>query len=471
MSLVIPYQPLEVLKPFHASLARERYLFGGYGSGKSWALCAEAIAAGLEQPGSEIMVCRKTIPSLRDTTEAIFMSLLPQQFVDACVISRAGGHLNTVLFPNGSLYYFRGMDDWTKHKSHNLAFMFWDEADEMDLESFEGMMSRIRQVRPTNVPAGTPPITRRGIVCASNPAGHNWLWQRAVNPETKHKHAAHFVSTSLDNPHLPFDTLESWLNMPDPWVRRFVMCSFEEFAGQVYESWHWDTHVIKPFRNARNEYAYDPSNWFVMGFDPGTSSGNAALWCYYDRPNHRLVGVAEYLESGLAATVHAASWKKIEREHRMRRVTRIADGAAITVRDRGTNMGLDDQYRRLGFPFQVGPRRIEDRLYPLGQLIHSRRFVITEDCPETYKQIVNYRYEDLTPTMRLKGGEPKPLKKDVDLVDAAQYCSSRFIAAPKFRQYASEKEQFTAEVNAAIKRQLTQKRFATSEHDLGSVPV
>ena len=43
-----------------------------------------------------------------------------------------------------------------------------------------------------------------------------------------------------------------------------------------------------------------------MGFDPGTHSGNAGLWVYYDKPNHTYVAVAEYCETGLAVSKHTA---------------------------------------------------------------------------------------------------------------------------------------------------------------------
>jgi hypothetical protein len=76
-------------------------------------------------------------------------------------------------------------------------------------------------------------------VLASNPWGHNWAWEYFVNVGgPRHKKASEFfTSTSLDNPYLPRETLEEWLAMPDQWVRRFVLCSFDEFAGAIYGEW------------------------------------------------------------------------------------------------------------------------------------------------------------------------------------------------------------------------------------------
>lgn len=469
----IDYTPLRVHAPFHQSTAYERCMFGGYGSGKSYALCAEALAVGLEQPGSEIMVARKTVTALRDTTEAIFVGILSSspELWKACETKRLGNHYSEIRLPNGTVYYFRGMDNWMKHKSLSLAFIFYDEADELNDEIYAGMMSRVRQTRPTPAAReqGAGPITRRGIVSACNPAGHNWLWERFVGPSAV-GNAEHFISTSLDNPYLPFDYLDQLMAYPKPWVRRYVLCNFDEFGGAIYGDWTMETHIVPAYRKPSGGYSYE-GGYFLMGFDPGTSSGNAAVWCFYDEAKHRLVAVANYNETGLNAGSHAAAWRQIEATHRMRVRARIADPKAIPVRDRGSNMSLSDQYRRLGFSFQLGPNSIDTRVSSLGLLIAQRRFVCTEDCMELFNQIQNYRWEDLTPEQREKGREAKPLKKDVDLVDAAQYIASRYVAPPKMEdQNRSEPEQHADEIRRAISRQLSS-RSATRAHDLGSIFV
>lgn len=468
MNVRFDYRPLPIHEPFHRSTARERSVFGGYGSGKSFALCAEAIAFGLEQPGSEILICRKTVPSLRDTTESIFTGMIPEDLWRKCDTRRMGNHYESIQFPNGTKYMFRGLDNWEKLKSLSLAGMFFDEADEIDAETYEGLLSRLRQAVPT-VEAKRQGFTeiKRNIVCsASNPAGHNWLWERFVSDKTKAPNTEWFKSTSLDNPHLRMDYLESLLAMPEPWVRRYVLCTFDEFGGQIYQDWGWDTHVIRPY----TEYPRDAL--FLMGMDPGTRDPTAALWCYYDKEKHCLVGIAEYQENDLAATVHANAWRKIEAKHRMKVRQRYADPNAINVRDRGTNMALSDQYRRLGFNFQLGASRNDDRIPALGQLIHLGRFKVTSDCPQTYERIKDYRWQDLTPQQRTKGVDApeKPLKKNTHLVDCAQYICSRYVPPPKIALNRSDGEQWADEVRTAIRRQITN-RSAKYAHDLGSVPV
>lgn len=470
-SHVIDYKPIPKFVPFHQSTAYERAMFGGYGSGKSVALCAEAIAVGLEQPGSEILICRKTIPALRDTTEAIFLSLLPADFFRKCSSSRHGGHYQQIIFPNGTKYMFRGLDDWMKLKSLSLAYLFYDEVDEIDEDTYVGMMSRVRQTKPTPEARalGFKAITRRGIAAASNPAGRNWVWKRFVSEEHRASGAEHFISTSLDNPYLPKQYIDSMLDMPTPWVKRYVFCSFDEFAGQIYEDWAWDTHVVPPLTNM------DPRGVFSMGMDPGTRDPTAALWAYYDKETHTVYGIAEYQEAGLAVSKHAAEWRSIEGRHKMRVRRRIADPQAINVRDRGTNMQLSTQYARLGFNFELGPSRHDDRIPALGQLIFQGRFKLTTDCPRAFEQIRDYRWMDLTPAQRSKGEDAteKPLKKNSHLVDCAQYIASRYNAPPKveYRANRTPQEEYADEVRKAIRKQLAAGNAPQRNHDLGSLAV
>jgi hypothetical protein len=152
------------------------------------------------------------------------------------------------------------MDDWRKLRSMNLAGILYDEADEFTPEDFEGMSSRLRQTRrpPRPASSATRRIERHGTVLACNPRGKNWIYRDFVDPQTRKKETEHFTSTTLDNPYLPVSFVNDMLAMPDPWVRAFVLCKFDDLVGAVYPEFAWDTHVIKPLKE------YDPtgsSSW------------------------------------------------------------------------------------------------------------------------------------------------------------------------------------------------------------------
>ncbi|MGZ6570460.1 MAG: phage terminase large subunit [Solirubrobacteraceae bacterium] len=460
---------LPVHEPFHRSLAYERCNFGAFGSGKSYTICDEAIAWCLEQPGIRGLITRKTIPELRDTTEPVFAERVPPDLWNAGRLSRTGGHFDTFTFPNGSQVLFRSIDDWRKYKSLNLGFICWDEWGEFDEETTIAMRARIRQrdLTPEARSLGyTGEVTRRGMWGATNPEGKDWIWRR-YHPESqefqraaaKGESRAAFFSTSLDNPYLAPDTVEAYLQMPRPWIQRYVLCQFDDFAGRIYDEWTHETHSI-PHPNWRRLGVAGPLVW--MGMDPGTSELNptAGLWVWVDRDNRRLVGIDEYEMSGLAADVHASAWRGIEARQQMHVQWRVSDPNAITQRSRETMISLSSAYSKLGFHFNLGASRDGDRIGALAHLIHLRRFVVSrEKCPKTFEAIQNYQWKDLTPAQRASGETPpdKPLKKNDHLVNAAQFLAGREAPmTPLHRRNAPQ--DFNAEIHQAIRKQLRVKR-------------
>jgi PBSX family phage terminase large subunit len=435
---VIEYDPLPAFNDFHRCTATEAAVIGGYGSGKTIAMGAELLKLALQYEGSEWLLARQTIPSLRDTTEQVFLNMLPPAFLAQCKLMRGGNHVQQITLPNGSLIHFKGLDDWRKLKSLNLAGFFIDEADEVAKETYIGLTTRVRQRH--SLVRGAPDIPVRRIRLSLNPAGHDWIWEMFVKGHQLKRVIGDpsgrmaFLSTSLDNPYNPISYIEDMLAMPEPWVRRYVFCSFDDFEGVIYPEWDWKTHVVKPY----GAYA---GNIFFMGMDPGTSNPTAGVWAYHDQQLGKLVGIAEYLATDTAVSPHVLAWRKIEaagthnlsrRPGRMTIRRRIAD-PTIATRDRGTMNSLESQYRRLNFYFEQGPKNIPDRLPALGEMIHKGFFVVTAECEQLYEQIKHYRYEDLSPDQLKKGVEAKPFKKNVDLVDAAQYISSRWHAPLKPR--------------------------------------
>lgn len=452
-------------------------MFGAMGSGKTYAVCAEAIAWALEQPGIRGLITRKTIPELRDTTETVFFDVLPDELLRAGKTTRLGGHTAEFIFPNGSTILFKGIDDWKKHKSLNLGFIAWDEMDEFDEETYIGMLTRIRQRDPTAAGRrwGAGLITKRGTWGASNPEGENWIWKRFVK-SPKPGRSQYFKSTSFDNPYLTNDYYENLLSMPEPWIKRYVLCQFDDFAGQIYEAWTGD-HMVPRYarawdRNGDPEYPAHAVHW--MALDPGMRDPTAGLWVVVERqPRLRIVAVAEYQESNLDVTAHARAFRRIEARNRLRVSKRIADPNRINIRDNTTPTKLSDAYRRAGFRFDLGPSRYDDRIPALGTLIANGQFVVTEDCPMTYESIRDARWKDLTPAQRARGDEPpeQPEKRNRHLCDAAEYIAGQYkrpiAAAPEYPDHMPEWQ------IAALKtiRTRLQRANAPRQHVVEGIPA
>lgn len=474
---------LEVHAPFHRSPARERCLFGAVGSGKSYAICDEAIAWCLEQPGIRGLITRKTVPELRDTTEPVFEERVPPDLWRAGELRRTGGHFDTFTFPNGSQVLFRSIDDWRKHKSLNLGFIAWDEWGEFDEDTVNGMSTRLRQVDPTpraRELGYTAKIHRRGMWGASNPEGRDWLWRRyhPDSPEWKSADSkkrggrASFFSTSLDNPYLDPDYLESLFTMPKLYVKRYVLCQFDDFAGRIYEDFNWDEHTVE-HPNWRQLGIERPLVW--MGMDPGTESPTAGLWCWIDPETRTLTGIAEYEQPGLAVDQHVAAWRVIEAQQRMLVRWRVADPNAVTQRDRGSAIQLATQYSKQGYTFNLGASSHQDRIPALAHLIYLRRFKLSRQaCPKTFEAIKNYQWKDLTPAQRARGEDPsqEPLKKNTHLVECAQYVAGKEAPMLPVHRRNAPKD-FNEEVHRTIRKNIRDKhqRRLQQRHGLGGITL
>src|SRR5437899_5753353 len=72
----ISYDPLPSQKKFHALQTRFKGFSGPIGSGKSQALCQEAIKLSYQNPGRLGLLGAPTYPMLRDATQASLLEIL-----------------------------------------------------------------------------------------------------------------------------------------------------------------------------------------------------------------------------------------------------------------------------------------------------------------------------------------------------------------------------------------------------------
>lgn len=440
-TITFPFAPLPVHLPYHASSARIKCAIGGVGSGKTAALCMEAIRFALAQAGSDMILTRRTVPDLRRSTEKELFEVLPDELEKACKISRLGGHVESIKFPNHSMLTLIGMEDWNKQKSMNLAWIGIDEGSEQTRVNIEGILTRLRQTKPLK---GAPPLPRGAqmlnqMAIASNPAGQDHLYEMFVDPNTRRADSTIHLSTPMDNPFLPPAYIDMLLEMPVPYIRRFVECRFDAAAGRVYPELDYNTHVVPAMRPG-----YYGETMF-MAMDPGIMAPTAVLWAEIDKKNGRIVVVGEYQEEGRGAPDHAAAWRTREARMRGSRVTRRVADPNIAKRDQGTTMELADIYGRLGFNFERGPVRQDIRIPALANLIATKQIQFSTACPVVFDQIQNARWEDQLARLRDLGEFREQIKKGNDhLHDCAQYLSTIYVA-PARRSVEARPAAVTAE--------------------------
>lgn len=450
------YKPLDIHVGFHETAASEKLLLGAVGSGKTIALCADAISFGMKYPGCRILIARQTIPALKVTTEYETYNLLAskpdgvyESLWDHCDHRKTSGHFDYIMLPNGSILYFRALDEWTKHMGLNLSRVYIDEANEISEDAYHGLGTRTRQVQPTNQAVEIAreqgyklqpiPQIARGMALASNPNGRNWIWHHFINPDTlagvnkenKLPVRRAFRSTSFDNKWLPEDFLDQLMRMPPRWVKRFVLCLDEEFSGMIYD--FNQSHMVPYFE--------PPPNWErAMGFDPGLRNPAAMVWwardprtnTWYAYREWQSYDQADQKAKDLAETpttdLFIKTIKNLETDEEI--TLRAADP---TISNKQANDGKSIRYHMemSGINFELGSRDYMSRIQALGKMLDTGELKIMTSCPIFGRQLEQYKWAERASTKIITDEPEKPHKYDDHIVDAAQYLSTQFYKKTK----------------------------------------
>ena len=197
MEIRLNYEPLPWQEKAHKSPVQNLLCVGGLGSAKTTFAIRELQAQALRNPGGSYLIARKTLPSLRDTTYKAFF-----QHTESALIKRHNKAFNTVELVNGAQFMFRPLDDMEKFKSMEISGFFIDEANEIEEEMYNTLISRVRERID-----GRTPFYR--TIIAHNPGDdQEWIPQRFLYRKPPN-HEIHFSSTIDNAKNLPPDYIES----------------------------------------------------------------------------------------------------------------------------------------------------------------------------------------------------------------------------------------------------------------------
>jgi hypothetical protein len=163
----IPYVPLPSQGRFHSSTARFKGFSGPIGSGKSQALCQEAIRLTYLNQGRTGLIGAPTYPMLRDATQtALFETLaaaaIPFEFNKAEML--------LTLTDTGSRVLLRSLDEYERLRGTNLAWFGVDELTYCLEEAWSRLEGRLRDPQAK-------------VLCGFavwTPKGYDWVWRKWV---------------------------------------------------------------------------------------------------------------------------------------------------------------------------------------------------------------------------------------------------------------------------------------------------
>ena len=167
----IIYDPLGSQKAFHECTARYKGYSGPIGSGKSQALCQEAIRLTYLNPGRSGLLGAPTYPMLRDATQATLFEILSANEIPY-EHNKAENIL--VMGDTGSRIFFRPVDDFERLRGTNLAWFGLDELTYTQEEAWLRLEGRLRD----------PKAGRLCGFAAWTPKGYDWVYRKFIAKPT-----------------------------------------------------------------------------------------------------------------------------------------------------------------------------------------------------------------------------------------------------------------------------------------------
>lgn len=168
----ITYNPLPSQKKFHQSAARFKGFSGPIGSGKSQALCHEAIRLSYMNPGRMGLIGAPTYPMLRDSTQSALFEIL-----DANEIPFDWNKADNIvqMAETRSRIVFRPVDDFERLRGTNLAWFGLDELTYTPEAAWLRLEGRLRD----------PKASRLCGFAVWTPKGFDWVYDRFVSDRKK----------------------------------------------------------------------------------------------------------------------------------------------------------------------------------------------------------------------------------------------------------------------------------------------
>jgi hypothetical protein len=183
----ITYDPLPSQKKFHDSAARFKGFSGPIGSGKSQAVCQEAIRLSYLNPGRLGLLGAPTYPMLRDATQAALFEILDGNKIP---FDHSKAENTLIMRDTRSKILFRPMDEFERLRGTNLAWFGLDELTYTQEEAWLRLEGRLRD----------PKAKRLCGFAAWTPKGYDWVYRRFLAKPVKGYEA--ILARPLENRHL-----------------------------------------------------------------------------------------------------------------------------------------------------------------------------------------------------------------------------------------------------------------------------
>lgn len=184
---LIEYSPLPSQLRFHQSEARFRGFSGPIGSGKSKALCHEAIKLSYLNQGRCGLLGAPTYPMLRDSTQTALLETLESNRIPF-TLQKSENVI--VMKDTGSKILLRSLEEFERLRGTNLSWFAVDELTYAKEGAWTRLEGRLRD----------PGASRLGGFAVWTPKGHDWVYERFLkNPPPGYEVV---IAKAMENRHV-----------------------------------------------------------------------------------------------------------------------------------------------------------------------------------------------------------------------------------------------------------------------------
>ena len=349
---------------------------GGFGSGKSYALCAKAIWLGMANPGTTAMIAEPSFPMIRTVFMPAMELALDQWGIDFDFRVSPQPEW-TLRLPTGEMKLLAvSAENWQKVRGQNISFVLWDECDtsppDTAQKAGEVFLARMR----------TGNINQLAV--ASTPEGFKWAYKTFVEEDGPDKRLIK-VKTA-DNPNLPSGFIESLeRNYPPQLIQAYLEGEFVNLAS---------CSIYPDFDRSLNYTDTKPEllDTIYAGID--LNIGN----CVTQHLVRRGDEFHFFNEAVFRDTAQIAQGlKEMYPEHfRLGRLVLIPDASSkqrSTAAAQESDLGILKKAGHNVNPQQSNPL-IQDRVNAVNALIAQQRIKVSNGCPHLIRTFEQHAYDD-----------------------------------------------------------------------------
>jgi hypothetical protein len=246
-------------------------LYGGAAGGsKSTSLFMYALRACIRFPGLQAFWIRRSFPELE---HSVLRMLARYGFAKSLGCTwRADKH--ELRFPGGSVLTFahaKNIQEASAFLSAEVNLLLIDERTTLIPDVVDMLYTRVR--------SGVAGVPCLGVRSATNPGevGHSRVLSEFVEAtghgefeitDANQRRRIFIQARATDTPQLGAEYIRNLSGLPEKLRKAYLEGDWTVFAGQVFDSWRYDRHVMQPFALPPTWVRYQGIDW-----------GFAAAWC------------------------------------------------------------------------------------------------------------------------------------------------------------------------------------------------